>query len=78
MISTEAGDLTNLELSWMLQACKMEGFPLVAPVSTGGSLPAQPGALGCVTICPLTHQLTGCPLAPYQWEVGVSSPELLV
>lgn len=51
LILTEAGDLTNLELSWMLQACKMEGFPLVPPVSTGASLPAQPGALGCLTVC---------------------------
>lgn len=33
MIPTEAGDLTNLELSWMLQACKMEGFSLTAPPS---------------------------------------------
>lgn len=30
---TEAGDLTGSELGWMLQACKMEGFPLVPPPS---------------------------------------------
>ncbi|VCW91003.1 unnamed protein product, partial [Gulo gulo] len=28
---TEAGDPTGSELGWMLQACKMEGFPLVPP-----------------------------------------------
>ena len=43
---TEAGDLTGSELGWMLQACKMEGFPLVPPVSIGTPPPAQPVALG--------------------------------
>lgn len=44
------------------------------PCEYWGSLAAQPGALGFVTVCPLTHQPTRCPPAPYQWEVGVSSP----
>ncbi|XP_027693539.1 transcription factor PU.1 isoform X2 [Vombatus ursinus] len=30
----EAGELTGPEIGWMLQACKMEGFPLVSPVGT--------------------------------------------
>ncbi|KAM8970684.1 transcription factor PU.1 isoform X1 [Sarcophilus harrisii] len=29
----EAGELTGPEIGWMLQACKMEGFPLVSPPS---------------------------------------------
>ncbi|XP_044538364.1 transcription factor PU.1 [Gracilinanus agilis] len=29
----EPGELTGPEIGWMLQACKMEGFPLVSPPS---------------------------------------------
>lgn len=61
----------------MLQACKMEGFPLVPPVSTGTPPLAQPEASDTR---PLAQQPTS-PLAAlpacYQWEVGVSSLELL-
>lgn len=55
----------------MLQACKMEGFPLVPPVSTGTPPPAQPVALGRPPASPQAA-LPAC----YQWEVGVSSLEL--
>lgn len=47
----------------MLQACKMEGFPLVPPVSTGTPLPAQPAALRRPPACPPAHQPAGCPPA---------------
>lgn len=61
----------------MLQACKMEGFPLVPPVSTGTPLLARPSALRRQSACPPTHQPAALPVS-YQWEIGVSSLELLV
>lgn len=52
----------------MLQACKMEGFPLVPPVSTGTPLLAGPAALRRP---PAAHQATDQPAAlPGSLSVG--------
>lgn len=69
MISTEAGDPINLELSWMLQACKMEGFPLVAPVSTGVRYQPSLGPWMCdhLPTNPPAHSLSSGSLSVGSW-----------